>query len=331
MGISTVIPLYNKASYVERAISSVLNQTWPPDEIIIVDDGSTDDGGKLVHNMKDPRIRYIYQKNQGVSAARNRGIAEVRGELIAFLDADDLWKPLFIEEILKLRQQFPQAGAYVTALESHNLWGVLSPKISILPPGQKIGLINFFKIIKYGPFWSSTIVVPKKVLEEIGGFPVGEFLLEDLDTWLRIALRYPIAWNCEPLAIIHALDWQEKNQKRVKKMTREPKVVKTAREAIAAGLVAPEDLPYLQQSMAVILLSQARFLLIYGKRELAQSFIQSAVKEFHAYSTSRLLRLGAALPGNLYYGKIYHVWRDFKNTISKRDSLRNIVNILLRR
>ncbi len=310
MIISTVIPLYNMAPYIGRAISSVLNQTCPPDEIIVVDDGSSDDGGKLVQNMKDSRIRYIMQDNQGVSAARNRGTAEARGELIAFLDADDYWKPRFLEEIRNLRRQFPQAGAYATPLDHQNYDGVVSPKISALPPGEKTGFLNFFKFFKHCLIWPSATVVPKKILEEIGGFPVGEFYMEDVDTWLRIALRYPIAWSGEPLATLYQMDFFEKKPRRFKMITREPRAVRTAREAIAAGLVADRDLPYLQESIAILLLSLARDLLMYGKKDVARSLIESATREFRSSSASRLLHLATALPVpvNLFHKEILRFW-----------------------
>lgn len=323
--VSVVIPLYNMAHYINRAINSVLSQTTPDFEIIVIDDGSSDDGGKLVQGINDSRIRYIRQENQGVSAARNHGIAEARGELIAFLDADDFWKPRFLEEIDNLRKQFPQAGAYATALESQSRRGVFPPDFNILPRGQKTGLINFFKVIKYRPIWPSAVAVPKKVLEEIGGFPVGEFILEDLDTWLRIALRYPIAWSNQVLSTLYELDWFEKNPKRFKKITRQPRVVQTAREAIASGAVAQKDLPYLQESAAIILLYQARFLLMYGNKDLAHSFIESATKEFHASSASRLLRLAAALPGNLWYGKLIHIWIEFKRKMLQSGFMRKFI------
>jgi cellulose synthase/poly-beta-1,6-N-acetylglucosamine synthase-like glycosyltransferase len=310
MIISTVIPLYNMAQYVGRAISSVLNQTCPPDEVIVVDDGSTDEGAKLVQNMTDPRIHYIYQENQGVSAARNLGITEAQGELIAFLDADDWWKPRFLEEIHTLRQQFPQAGAYATGVEYERLSGIISPEICclLLPGGEQNGLLNFFKAIKYTTAWSSAMVVPKRILEEIGGFPEGEFISEDLDTWLRIALRYPIAWSGEPLATMHQIDSLEKNSKRYTKITQEPKLFQTAREAIAAGQVAPQDLPYLQESMAILLLALAGFLLMHGKKGLAQSFIESAIREFQPASAGKRLRFATALPFNLFPETILRVW-----------------------
>lgn len=96
--VSVVIPLYNKGKYIERALSSVLTQTYPPLEIIVVDDGSTDDGPDRVLNFNDPKIILVRQENKGPGAARNAGLARARGKYIAFLDADDEWMPSFIEK-----------------------------------------------------------------------------------------------------------------------------------------------------------------------------------------------------------------------------------------
>ncbi|MFN3301364.1 MAG: glycosyltransferase family 2 protein, partial [Sediminibacterium sp.] len=95
--VSVVIPLYNKGKYIERAISSVLAQTYPPLEIIVVDDGSTDNGPERVLKFNDPRIILIRQENRGPGAARNTGLARAKGKYIAFLDADDEWLPNFLK------------------------------------------------------------------------------------------------------------------------------------------------------------------------------------------------------------------------------------------
>lgn len=100
--VTVVIPLYNKGKYIERALSSVLAQTFPPLEIIVVDDGSTDDGPEKMLKFKNPKINIIRQENKGPGAARNAGLAIARGEYIAFLDADDEWLPSFLEKGLSL-------------------------------------------------------------------------------------------------------------------------------------------------------------------------------------------------------------------------------------
>jgi len=115
MNISVVIPLYNKARHIRRALSSVLAQTAPCFELVVVDDGSTDGSADVVRSISDSRLRLVVQPNGGECAARNRGIRETSGELIAFLDADDEWLPEFLSTVMRLYDQCPQAGAYATA------------------------------------------------------------------------------------------------------------------------------------------------------------------------------------------------------------------------
>jgi glycosyltransferase involved in cell wall biosynthesis len=296
--ISVVIPLYNKALYIERAIQSVLTQTVPPQEIIVVDDGSTDGGGEIVASFQNPRIRFIRQKNQGVSAARNRGIQDARGDLIAFLDADDAWKPRFLEAIIGLSKEFPQAGLYATAYEIISPYGITHyPEFKILPADVKQGLINYFKAARLYPINSSTAVIPKKVLKEIGGFQEGETWTEDLDVWLRIALRYPVAWSSEylssycqnvPYRSIHS-NW----------IPGEPVASRTAREAMRVGLFPPEDLGHLKEYAARIQLDAARRCLVFGDKDKAVELLgySSGTKEY-AFEWKRL-RIMAVLPGNM--------------------------------
>ena len=117
MKISVVIPLYNKARYVVRAVNSVLSQSYNDFELIIVNDGSTDGGERLISDIKDPRLHLVNQSNAGVSAARNRGINEAAADHIAFLDADDEWKKGFLESMLNLHSKHPNAGLFASAYE----------------------------------------------------------------------------------------------------------------------------------------------------------------------------------------------------------------------
>ena len=112
--ISVIIPLYNKAPYIGRAIDSVISQTIQDFELIVVNDGSTDGGENIVAEYSDSRIFLINQKNSGVSVARNNGVNVANSELISFLDADDEWLPTYLETILKLVNKYPSAGIYAT-------------------------------------------------------------------------------------------------------------------------------------------------------------------------------------------------------------------------
>ena len=110
--ISVIIPLYNKEKQIARTLQTVLEQTFQAFEIVIVDDGSTDGSVQEIEQIKDSRIRLIHQQNGGVSAARNRGITEARYDLVAFLDADDEWKPTYLETQYQLYQKYPECSVY---------------------------------------------------------------------------------------------------------------------------------------------------------------------------------------------------------------------------
>lgn len=195
--ISVVIPLYNKEPFIERTISSVLAQTHTDFEIIIVDDGSTDESVARVKLFADERIRLINLEHGGVSAARNRGISEANSDLIAFLDADDTWKPTFLETILSLEANFPEAGAFATNYEIILPEGKpYFPKYQRIPVSkEKVILPSYIKLVKGDlPIMSSAVAVKKSVFMEIGGFLEGESLGEDQEMWFRIAQHYPISY-----------------------------------------------------------------------------------------------------------------------------------------
>ncbi len=182
MKFSIVIPLYNKAPYINRALDSVINQTVQDFEIIVVDDGSTDNGAEIVQQIRDPRIRLIRQSNAGVSATRNRGIMEFNNELIAFLDADDEWGIGFLEDIFILINQYPNCGAYATSYKIIEANGNVNvPRVKGLPTGRMGIISNIFGIFQTGlPFTASSIVIPKKTLLDVNGFPIGVGRGEDL-------------------------------------------------------------------------------------------------------------------------------------------------------
>lgn len=206
MRISVVIPLFNKGNCIGRAIRSVLDQTVPCDEIVIVDDGSTDDGPSVVERAADHRIKLFRQTNQGPSAARNKGIAEAQGALIAFLDADDEWRPWFLETVLNLQTRYPQAGAYATAYEIRAPDGrVWVPSFREIPLAPWEGIIpSFFRsALGSSPVWTSAVAIPKEVLDAVGCFVLCPVVGEDVELWARIALRYPIAFSGRVGATYH--------------------------------------------------------------------------------------------------------------------------------
>ena len=196
--ISVVIPLYNKKRHISRSIKSILNQTYQCSEIVVVNDGSTDGGEKEVEKIDDSRIRLIQQKNKGVSCARNRGIKEARHELIAFLDADDAWKPDFLETIIYLKNKYPEAGIFGTAIELfRSKQEIIQTEFYNIPKTPWDGIIEdyFISAIFRYPLSSSSIAIPKIVFERIGDFDERMSREEDVDLWNRIAINYPIAFS----------------------------------------------------------------------------------------------------------------------------------------
>lgn len=197
--ISVVIPLYNKAGQVARTLRSVLGQTFGRFEVVIVDDGSTDGSADEACSVHDERIRLVSQLNAGVSAARNRGIAEARYDLIAFLDADDEWKPTYLETQYNLYKKYPDCTVYACNYEFHGSDGKVTPTILRKLPfaGEDGMLSNYFEVAccSHPPLWTSAVMVRKQALQAVGGFPVGVRSGEDLLTWARLAVAGQIAFN----------------------------------------------------------------------------------------------------------------------------------------
>ena len=197
--ISVVIPLYNKEQHIANTIRTVLGQSFQDFEIVIVNDGSTDGSCEEVQKVEDSRIRLIHQANAGVSAARNRGIEEAAGEYIAFLDADDEWKPDYLATQHALTKKYPQCSVFAVNYEFRNAQGKVTPTIIRKLPftGEDGVLTNYFEVAScsHPPICSISIMVRKSAIQAIGGFPVGIPRGEDLLTWARLATQYKIAYT----------------------------------------------------------------------------------------------------------------------------------------
>ncbi len=203
--ISVVIPLYNKEKQIAHTLQSVFNQTLQDFEIVIVDDGSTDGSVAEVEKFSESRIRLIHQKNAGVSAARNRGIEAAKYDLIAFLDADDEWKPEYLATQYHLFQKYPDCSVFACNYEFRNIEGKVTPTIIRKLPftGEDGILSNYFEVAScsHPPLWTSAIVVKKQAIQAIGGFPVGIKSGEDLLTWARLVCKYSLAYDIRSLAV----------------------------------------------------------------------------------------------------------------------------------
>ena len=204
MTFSVIVPMYNKAEYVERTLTSLFAQTCSDYEVIVVDDGSTDASYQVVSTMvaNHPECSVVRQANAGVSVARNKGAELAKGEYICFLDADDWWEPTFLEEMGRLIVAYPEAGMYGTAF-----YIVRNGKKRIAPIGVEkefeAGYINYCKTYARTlcmPITSSSVAIPREVLAQSGGFKSNISLGEDFDLWIRIALKHKVALINKPLA-----------------------------------------------------------------------------------------------------------------------------------
>ena len=205
MKFSIVIPLYNKQDSIRRAIYSVFDQVsyeTMPIEIIIVDDGSSDESLAIVNEIQrqhvDRSIIVYSQANAGVSAARNKGVELASADYIAFLDADDTYEPNFLSEIESLIREYPDAVMLATAYRfiDTNAGTRRDARIVGLATDAEHQLLeDYFGSAAHGdlPVTSSSVCIGKQVLDDMGGFPLGENMGEDQAVWSQIALLHSIA------------------------------------------------------------------------------------------------------------------------------------------
>lgn len=196
---SVVIPLYNKKNLVERTVASILSQSYPDFELIVVDDGSTDDGASMVAAIDDHRLRLISQRNCGPGPARNRGVEASRSEWIAFVDADDIWLADHLQELDSIRRAHPEAGLIGTAFARARADSI--PENLPVRCGA-IGLVPYFDAVGRGDdvLITSTAAVRKQAWRSVGGFP-DHPSGEDSELWVRLALRWPVAASTKVTAI----------------------------------------------------------------------------------------------------------------------------------
>jgi len=196
--ISVVVPLYNKAAYVVEALESVMAQTYEAYEIIVVDDGSTDDSVNKIAAITGVSIRLIKQANAGVSVARNTGIKAATGDIITFLDADDRYLPGFLAAIAQLASDFPSASVFATAFHRFTTTSTQVSAPSSNAAHLHRGLVsNFYSSWSRSSFFCTDSVGVRTVAlrESNIVFPPGERLGEDQDVWFRLAERFPLAFD----------------------------------------------------------------------------------------------------------------------------------------
>lgn len=192
MVFSVIVPVYNNSSIISRCLDSILKQSFSKFEIIVINDGSTDNLEEVLDQYNDNRLNVINQTNQGVSSARNTGIESSKYDYICFLDSDDEWMPNHLQVLNNLISKHPNNGFYITSHKTTMLDG------SIISSNKKLRLINgettivedlFELMMRTDPsiFNTNSVCLHKKVFNDVGNFVEGVKIGEDTDMWYRVA------------------------------------------------------------------------------------------------------------------------------------------------
>jgi glycosyltransferase involved in cell wall biosynthesis len=262
--VSVIIPTFNRFAMLCEAIDSVLAQTFSDFEIIVVDDGSYDETGSISARY-GPSIKYIFQKNQGVSVSRNRGIREAEGDFICFLDSDDLWLPRKLAvQYAKMIENPAESISY-----TEEIWYRRGVRVNPKRKHAKHGGWIFTQCLPLCIISPSSVMIRKSLFQDVGLFDEGLPVCEDYDLWLRIAKNFPIRLIQEPLIIkrnghpgqLSASDWGFDRYR-----------VQSIVQILASGTLSPDQ----AEAAVVVMTHKCRILckgfLKRGKTEEAAAF-----------------------------------------------------------
>jgi len=278
--VSVIIPTHNQVRLVTRAVDSMLAQSFTDYEIIVVDDGSTDDTRAALSRYGE-RIVYLFQERRERSAARNNGLRHARGKYVLFLDADDTLLPNMLAKQAAYLDQHPQvAFVHGYALMANPSGNVIQPPVLMgapLEPDQP----PFASLIMGTPILIHTALIRRECLEAVGGFDEALSVSEDWDVWLRLVVRYPVGFNPQPVAVysVDALNWPAKLD-RYHAQENIPRMVERAFRYL------PPDSPLMQLKPRAVARAHAQFGACLehalGRPERARAHMQAAVSIYPA-------------------------------------------------
>jgi glycosyltransferase involved in cell wall biosynthesis len=206
--VSIIMPIYKTEIYLPDAIESVLLQSYPNWELLLLNDESPGGAYEVATRFNDPRISYFEHSNSGPAATRNRGMKECKGDYIAFLDSDDVWNPLKLEKQIEVFKRCPDIGVVYSQRETINEYGVLTsgykPELFKGKILNKLWIDNFVCM--------SSAVISRNVINEIGYFDEMLRMSEDYDYWLRVSTRFNFDFVDEPLVKYRIHNSQVSNQ-----------------------------------------------------------------------------------------------------------------------
>lgn len=189
--VSVIVPTYNRASVLKRAVESVLSQSFCDWELIVVDDGSTDNTQDLLKSyVNHSKVRFFKTKNKGVSAARNLGVRQALGSWIAFLDSDDQWLP----EKLEKQVNYSKKHRDISIVHGDEVWIRQGVRVNPMKKHQKSGGDIFAQALKLCCISPSAVFIKKNLFDKVGGFKENFPVCEDYDLWLRITGHYPVGY-----------------------------------------------------------------------------------------------------------------------------------------
>ena len=197
---SVIIPVYNKEKFIENTIKSVLQQSFSDFELILVDDGSTDNSIIKIQQFSDSRITYYTKENGGASSARNFGLEKAKAKFITFLDADDYWYPDFLQEMASSIEEFPNHKIFSAAIEVESDKVVFPSQYSIKKSSEREIVDYFVASMKTTIICTSCAVFEKSVFEKVGHFDTEIKSGQDTDMWIRMGLEFPVVFSWKILA-----------------------------------------------------------------------------------------------------------------------------------
>ncbi|MBG44204.1 MAG: glycosyl transferase [Aequorivita sp.] len=199
---SVVISVYNKEKYIADTLKSVLAQTFTDFEVVILNDGSTDNSEAEILKFNDPRIRYFSQENKGASAARNFTVQQAKTEYIALMDADDYWYPFYLAEQDRLTNEFPEESVFATATEIKRNGKIFKNSYSLPTIANNAVIVDYFEASQLDSvLLSISTVLKKEVFENVGWYDLKIKSGEDTDLYVRIGLKYKVVFSPKVCAI----------------------------------------------------------------------------------------------------------------------------------
>lgn len=291
---SVVIPLYNKEHHIENTLRAVLNQTYGDYEVIVVDDGSTDNSLEVARKVKSDKIKIITQENAGVAVARNTGIYNAEGEYIAFLDADDEWKENYLETINSIVDKFQQSDIFVTAYAAVMGDGKVNYSTQLTPEEGCLDSYWLTLAKGYDFVWTSATVIRKEALINAGCFKPGEKIGQDLDMWARVARNNPKVAYSSKICVNYNRGAEANARTRIK-IARAKAFIQDLEEELVNPERTPEEIDSIQQKYDKKMTVYIFTAILAGDKKQAKEAMKSWKGAKN--TRNRILRFGLSVAG----------------------------------